>query len=91
MSKIPYSFSVLRYVHDPVTQEFANIGVVLYSRSARYLDAMCTVNYGRISNMFGEIDGNKFRQTTRYVQDRLRNLGAELRAGLPFESSKTIE
>jgi hypothetical protein len=91
MSRIPYSFSVLRYVHDPVTQEFANVGVALYSRAARYLDALCTVNYGRISNMFEEIDGNKFRQTTRYVQERLRNLGAELRVGLPFESSKTIE
>lgn len=91
MSKIPYSFSVLRYVHDPVTQEFANIGVVLYSKQARYLNAVCTANYSRISNMFGEIDGNKFRQTTRYIQDRLQNLGREMSTTLPFESTRSIE
>jgi len=91
MSKTPYSFSVLRYVHDPVTQEFANVGVALYSKQSRYLDAICTANYGRISTMFGEIDGNKFRQTTRYIQERLHSLGAELSTGLPFESNKNIE
>lgn len=91
MSKIPYSFSILRYVHDPVTQEFANIGVAIYSRQARYIDAICTANYGRVSNMFGEIDGNRFRQTTRYIQERLRNIGGELSKGLPFETSRTIE
>ena len=29
--KIPYSFSVLRYIHDVVTGEFANVGVVLFA------------------------------------------------------------
>jgi Protein of unknown function (DUF3037) len=91
MSKIPYSFSVLRYVHDPVTQEFANIGVAVYSRETRYLDAMCTPNYGRIANMFGKIDGYRFRQATRYIQERLRDLGADLSTGLPFDSNKSIE
>ena len=41
--------------------------------------------------MFGEIDGNRFRQTTRYIQERLRNIGGELSKGLPFETSRTIE
>ena len=27
--KTPYSFSVLRYIHDIVTGEFINVGVVL--------------------------------------------------------------
>jgi hypothetical protein len=40
MTKTPYSFSVLRYVHDPVSQEFANIGVAFFSSQARYLDAI---------------------------------------------------
>lgn len=91
MTKTRYSFSVLRYVHDPVTQEFANVGVAVYSNQARYLNALCTSNYSRISSMFGEIDGNRFRQTTRYIQERLRNLGEELSTRLPFEPGKTIE
>jgi hypothetical protein len=90
MSKTQFSFSILRYVHDPVTQEFANVGVAVYSIEGRYLDAISTVNYGRIANMFGKIDGYRFRQATRFIQERLRDLGADLSTGLPFESDKTI-
>src|SRR5258707_7527023 len=91
MSSTSYSFAVLRYVHDPVTQEFANVGVALYSRQRRYLNAICTTNYGRIASMFGSIDGSRFRQTTRYIQERLVSIGEELSEGLPFESTETIE
>jgi hypothetical protein len=91
MTKTPYSFAVLRYVHDPVAQEFANIGVAVFSKQARYLNAFCAVNYGRISKMFGSIDGYRFRQTTRYIQDRVRTIGQELSESLPFEPNLTIE
>jgi Protein of unknown function (DUF3037) len=29
-----YKFFALRYIHDAVTQEFANVGIVLYCESA---------------------------------------------------------
>src|SRR6266478_959525 len=89
--KVAYSFSVLRYVHEPATQEFANIGVAVYSREARYVDAMCTTNYGRITRMFTRIDGNRFRQVTRYIQDRIQYFGETLPVQLPFEPGSAIE
>ncbi|MGO9273834.1 MAG: DUF3037 domain-containing protein [Terriglobia bacterium] len=59
--KIPYTFSVLRYVHDPVTTEFVNVGVALYAPDAKYLSAICTPHYARLSDrlseMFGRVDG----------------------------------
>ena len=67
--RTPYSFSILRYVHDPVTQEFVNIGVALYSAQAGFLRAICTTHYARITHLFTKIDGNRFRQMTRYIQD----------------------
>jgi hypothetical protein len=91
MTKTPYTFSVLRYVHDPVSQEFANIGVAVFSKQERYLNAICTPNYGRISTIFEKIDGYRFRQTTRYIQDRVQSLGQELRSTLPFELTPSIE
>jgi hypothetical protein len=73
MKKARYSFAVLRYVHDPATEEFANVGIALYSKERRYLNAICTNNYGRIAKMFGgRVDGNKFRQSTRHIQERLQ-------------------
>lgn len=91
MTKTPYSFSVLRYVHDPVSQEFANIGVALFSSQARYLDAICATNYGRISKIFGVIDGDRFRQATRYIQDQIQRIGRQFSDSLFFEPAVTIE
>jgi hypothetical protein len=89
--KVAYSFSVLRYVHDPVAQEFINIGVAVFSPQAKYLRAICTASYGRIANMFQKIDGPRFRQLSRYVQDQICAAGQEYESALPFESGATIE
>jgi hypothetical protein len=87
----PYSFSILRYVHDPVTQEFINVGVALYSRQAGFLRAMCTVHYSRITQTFTKIDGNRFRQLARYIQTEINAIGESLAEELPFEPDRTIE
>jgi hypothetical protein len=89
--KAAYSFSVLRYVHDAVTQEFVNVGVAVFSADARYLRAICTTNYSRITQVFHKIDGQRFRQLSRYIQDQICAAGQEYESGLPFESSQTIE
>jgi hypothetical protein len=89
--KVAYSYSVLRYVHDPVTQEFVNIGVAVFSPAAKYFRATCTTSYGRITNIFQKIDGNRFRQLSRYIQDQICAMGREYESALPFESGQSIE
>lgn len=89
--RTPYSFSILRYVHDPVTQEFINIGVAVYARECGFLRATCTTYYARITRVFAKIDGNRFRQLTRYIQDQVNAIGESLPSELPFESGQTIE
>ncbi len=89
--RTPYSFSILRYVHDSVTQEFVNIGVAVYSREAGFLRAMCTTHYARITRSFAKIDGNRFRQLTRYIQEQIDAIGASLPSELPFEPGLAIE
>jgi hypothetical protein len=84
--KVGYGFSMLRYVHDPVTMEFVNIGVALYSREARFLDAICTSHYGRITRMFDRIDGDRFRQLVGYIETSVHKLGERIATSLPFGS-----
>jgi hypothetical protein len=88
--KAAYSFSVLRYVHDSVSMEFINIGVAVFSPEERYLRAICTTNYGRITHMFSKIDGQRFRQLSRAVQDRILVVGQDYESGLPFEAAPNI-
>ena len=78
MTSTPYAFSVLRYIHDPVSAEFINIGVALYSPDARFFSAICSPNYGRISQMFGPINGEHFRQISRYIQTEIEIIGDKL-------------
>lgn len=89
--KRPYSFSILRYVHDPVTQEFINIGVAVFSGEAGFLRVACTTHYARITRTFAKIDGNRFRELTSYIEEKLNAIGRDLLSGLPFEPGLTIE
>jgi len=76
--KTPYSFSVLRYVHDSVTQEFVNIGVAVFAPQVGFLRAICPGNYGRINRMFSRIDGVRFRQLSRHLQSQIHALETQL-------------
>jgi hypothetical protein len=86
-----YHFSVLRFCFDPLTEEFVNVGVVLYSQEQRYLRARVTPNYGRASRFFLRIDGTRFRQFTRFVAEGITSMGKLLETGLAFEGPKPLE
>jgi hypothetical protein len=75
---IPYSFSILRYMHDGVTAEFVNVGVALYAGDAVFLRAKCTTQYGRITRMFSRIDGDRFKQQVRFIEEEVTSLGRKL-------------
>ena len=83
--KTGYSFCVLRYVHDPLIQEFVNVGVVMYAPKARFVSAMCTEKYGRLTKMFLQVQGTHFRQTVDYIESRIQEEGKRLLKNLPFE------
>jgi hypothetical protein len=83
--KTSYSYTILRYIHDILTGEFINIGVVVYAPEHRFLGCLCTPRYGRLSNMFQNIDGNQFKQVTRYIQSRIEEEGERLLSELQLE------
>lgn len=80
--KTNYSTIILRYVHDVVTGEFANVGVVLYAPGQRFLEARFATSYERLNAMFLKIDHLHFRALMRYMANRFDELGAEIRDGL---------
>ena len=86
--KEKFYFSLLRYVYDPLTQEFINIGVVLYSPGNCFLQAKFTSRYGRISKMFGRIDGASFRATVSYIERRISDVNERMTRGLLFRDPK---
>lgn len=77
--KTAYTFTVLRYVHDITTGEFVNVGVALYAPNVKYLGAICTPRYGRLSKVFLDIDGDHFRSLMRFIQARFEEQSDKLR------------
>ena len=78
MNKQPYTYTVLRYVHDIGTGEFANIGVVLVSPSARFVDAILRPTHGRLSKMFPGMDGDHFRRVVKHLQARFDEISTRV-------------
>lgn len=52
MTTYRYSTSVLRYVHDVVTGEFVNVGVLAYSREGGFIGLRLTSDTKRIARVF---------------------------------------
>src|SRR5438552_17908486 len=66
--KVPYTFSVIRYVHDPIAGESLNVGVLLFSGEAAILDVMLEYRYERSSATFARFDGERFKQVLCYFE-----------------------
>ncbi len=67
-ARTPYSYIVLRYVHDIGTGEFINVGVVLTAARGSYIGAKFKTTYGRVKKAFPTIDPDVFRARMRRLQ-----------------------
>lgn len=67
----PYSFSVVRYVHDVVGGEFVNVGVAIYAPEMDYIDLMRTTKYGRLSKLFINVDGAHFLSIMKFLEEKI--------------------
>jgi hypothetical protein len=80
--KTAYSYVTLRYVHDVVTGEFANVGVVVYAPEQRLLASRFTPSYERLNAIFLAIDHAHYRALIRYLSNRFEEISKELRDSL---------
>lgn len=79
MTSIAFQYAVLRYAHDPLTQEYLNVGVVLYSKEARYLDALINKRYGRISRAFDGVRREEYVRMVASVEKQISQLSLKLK------------
>jgi len=89
--KTPYSFLTLRYIHDVVTGEFANVGVVVYAPEQNFLAARFTDSYKRLNALFVRIDHSNYRRVIRYLQARFVEMSVELRSQMNLQNVLRIE
>jgi hypothetical protein len=92
MLKRRYTYTVLRYVHDPITGEFVNVGLVLFCPAGISTPAILKTStrktIGRMRDMFPDLDRDAFVSTMRTIErqlgrvaDRLANDGLVISDG----------
>ena len=87
MSLERYSFCFLRYVHEPLSGEFANVGVLLWAPQSRFLGFKASKKYQRLSHFFHGFQQLDHRQLISRIDTQFQKLAAELaapQADLPF-------
>jgi Protein of unknown function (DUF3037) len=75
MNTIPYTYSIIRYVHDPGVGEMLNVGVILCAPTINLVETRFEYRYERLSEAFMGFDGDYYRRSIRHfgrVIDALR-------------------
>lgn len=68
-------YSIVRFLPFAETQEFANVGIVLWApRHNALIFRLQTRRYKRITDFFERVDGTTFRRIMREVQHELRRV-----------------
>lgn len=87
--RIPYSYSVLRYVHDTVTGEFVNVGLVMFSPEGEFLHFKTKATLGRVTSMFPSLKTSAFKALMGALKKRFSVIEAEATAGLSICEKKS--
>lgn len=74
MKTVPFSYAIIRYVHDPAAGESLNVGVVLYSASSKYIACRIEQRYERLSSCFRGFDGDHYRACIKALSDAVRRI-----------------
>ena len=85
MNNAAFRFAVLRYFHDPGTQEFLNIGVVIYAKEKRYLKALINKRYGRVSRTFNGIERSHYSRMINAIDGQISRMGVLLSKPTMFD------
>lgn len=85
-----YQYQIVRYIHDRVTSEFVNVGIVVFAKKEGFLHSKFISKYSRISNFFSDINGSQIISTLKNFEKEVDRYSNELK-GLFFDPSSIEE
>lgn len=75
---IKYQYQILRYIHDQFAGEFGNVGIVLYAPEENYLCCKVVGRYSRLSDFFGEINGQFLIASLKHFETNINKIAKDL-------------
>lgn len=86
----PYSFIVLRYVHDIMTGEFVNVGLILHVPSHGLLKWRTRKTIGRIKSVFPDLDREAFVAAMNSVERGLKGAAKDIQQERLFHQNSLV-
>jgi Protein of unknown function (DUF3037) len=88
--KQQYGFVILRYVHDVLTAEFINVGVVMYVPSQGRVIARTRNTMGRLRGVFPDLDRAAFISAMANVRHGFRKIAKRKSTAGLFKSHDSV-
>ena len=73
-----FQYQIIRYVHDQVTSEFVNVGIVVYQPDIKFLQCKVITRFGRISNFFNDLNGQSLLSTLKQIEKEVCRTSKQL-------------
>ena len=93
LEHINYQYRVLRYRPDHTSEEFANVGIVLYDPKNKYIQTKFIECYTRLSQFFGGISGTQLLRILKALEENFIVISKEWEEGrsdLIFDTVTTL-
>lgn len=68
MNRVPYTYSILRYCHDPLSGEQVNVGVAIYAPKSQFAGFRVRRAIGRLSKLFPDLDSSNLRNDLARIE-----------------------
>lgn len=88
-TKEPYSYVVLRYVHDILTGEFVNVGLVVVVPGQPLILTKARKTFGRIKNIFPDLDSDAYKRAIEAIERGMKSVERSLKSEGLFKGEKT--
>lgn len=73
-----YQYQIVRYIHDRVTSEFVNVGVIVYQKETNFFDSKFVSKYSRISKFFNSSTGANLIATLKNFEIQIQRISKQL-------------
>lgn len=73
-----FQYQIVRYMHDRVTSEFVNVGIILYQPETHFLSAKFVNKFSRISQFFLDVNGQYILSTIRHFEREINKVSKQL-------------
>jgi Protein of unknown function (DUF3037) len=86
-----YQFQIVRYIHDRITGEFVNVGIVIYMPETRFLKSKFINKFSRLSHFFVDLNGHSLLNALKHFDKEISVISNRISSNDIFESFSSIE